>query len=229
MDCYDWQCLAKRGILDTCSPRGKKPPRANILRSAVFYLGVEATVVAVTRSDEHMLIHRAQHGEREAFAQLVEHYWDRLYRWLCHMTHDPNAAEDLAQDAFLRALTGLSSFRAGSNFQAWLFRIAHNAFANQLRARRHTRQPLPEDAAARDEGPAEQAMSRETLQLLARAVGRLPAEFRAAFLLRVEENLSFQSIGEVLEITEETARWRVFKARQKLMDVLAPQLEREKP
>ena len=189
---------------------------------------MEATVVAVTRSDEHVLIHRAQHGEREAFAQLVESYWDRLYRWLCHLTHDRNAAEDLAQDAFLRALAGLSSFRAGSNFQAWLFRIAHNAFANTLRSKRQARQPFPEDAAAPEQGPLEEAMSRETLQLLARAVGRLPGEFRAAFLLRVEENMSFQSIGEALDITEETARWRVFKARQKLMDVLAPQLEREK-
>ena len=63
--------------------------------------------------------------------------------------------------------------------------------------------------------------------MLARAVGRLPEDFRAAFLLRVEEDLSFKQIADILEITEETARWRVFKARQKLMDVLSPQLERE--
>ena len=72
-------------------------------------------------------------------------------------------------------------------------------------------------------------MSRENLQVLTRAVGRLPPDFRAAFLLRVEEGLSFREIASVLETTEETARWRVFKARQKLMDVLAPQLDREKP
>ncbi len=70
-------------------------------------------------------------------------------------------------------------------------------------------------------------MSREMLQLLARAVGRLPPDYRAALLLRVEEDLSFAAIAGVLGIKEETARWRVFKARQKLMGVLAPQLERE--
>ena len=78
-------------------------------------------------------------------------------------------------------------------------------------------------------GPDEVAMSRESLQLLARAVGRLPSEFRAAFMLRAQEGLSFREIAEVLETTEQTARWRVFKARQKLLSVLAPQLDREKP
>ena len=82
---------------------------------------------------------------------------------------------------------------------------------------------------ATSEGPVEQAISREGMQLLARAVGRLPDEFKAAFLLRVEEGLSFRQVAEVVGTTEETARWRVFKARQKLMDVLAPQLEQEKP
>jgi RNA polymerase sigma-70 factor (ECF subfamily) len=188
---------------------------------------VEATVPPVMRADEHVLIRRAQGGEREALAVLVELYWDRLYRWLCHLTHNRHAAEDLAQEAFCKALAALASFRAGTNFQAWLFRIAHNAFANHVRGKRRTRQPVSDDLPSPEEGPVALAISKEMMLLLARAVGRLPGDYRAAFLLRVEENMSFQAIAQVLEITEETARWRVFKARQKLMDVLAPQLERE--
>jgi RNA polymerase sigma-70 factor (ECF subfamily) len=178
-------------------------------------------------ADEHVLIHRAQKGEREAFAVLVEQYWDRLYRWLYHLTHHRHAAEDLAQEAFLKALAHLGTFRTGSNFQAWLFRIAYNTFVNQRRTASRVRQPFPDHLPADGPAPDEQAMSREALHLLARAVGRLPADFRAAFLLRVEEGLSFREIADVLDITEETARWRVFKARQKLMTVLAPQLDRE--
>lgn len=178
---------------------------------------------------ETELIQQAQLGDRQAFAALVDRYWDRLYRWLCHLTHEQHTAEDVAQEAFLKAFKNLKAFQADTNFQAWLFRIAYNTFANQRRAASRVRQPFPEELPARESDPAELAMSREALQLLARAVGRLPSEFRAAFLLRADEGLSFREIADVLGTTEETARWRVFKARQKLLSVLAPQLDREQP
>jgi len=179
--------------------------------------------------DENDLIARAQAGDRPAFADLVERYWERLYRWLYHLTHDPHTAEDLAQETFLKAFRGLGGFRPGSHFRAWLFRIAHNSFLNQRRHHARQGQPVPELQTAPEHGPAEEAANRETLQLVARAVGRLPSEYRAAFLLRVEEGLSFREIARVLNLTEETARWRVYKARQKLLNVLAPQLDRSTP
>ena len=174
--------------------------------------------------EESDLILDAQAGDRQAFAGLVERYWDRLYRWLYHLTRDNHAAEDLAQETFLKAFAGLASFRPGSNFRAWLFRIAHNNFVNQRRAVRNNRQPLPADVPSAEDGPAEQALSREALQTLLRAVGKLPADFRSALLLRAEEGLSFREIADILGTTEQTARWRVFKARQKLMQVLAPEI-----
>jgi RNA polymerase sigma-70 factor, ECF subfamily len=179
--------------------------------------------------EEHALIQSAKQGDRNAFAVLVERYWDRLYRWMYNLTHNRHAAEDLCQEAFMKALAGLPGFREGSNFRAWLFKIGYNGFINQARKVCRLRDTFPAQLPSLEEGPAEQAMTREMLQLLARAVARLPDEFKAAFLLRVEENLSFRQIALVLDTTEETARWRVFKARQKLMDVLAPKLEREKP
>jgi RNA polymerase sigma-70 factor (ECF subfamily) len=181
----------------------------------------------VLPDEEHLLIHSAQQGDRQAFAVLVARYWDRLYRWLYHLTHHREAAEDLAQEALLKAFAHLDRFRPGSNFRAWLFRIAYNSFVNQWRAADRARQALPHRLPPIEEGPVEQILTREALQLLARAVGRLPGDFRAAFLLRAEEELSFREIAAVLGIKEETARWRVFKARQKLMKLLAPQLDRE--
>ena len=69
-----------------------------------------------------------------------------------------------------------------------------------------------------------EVLSKEALQVIAEAVAKLPADFRSALVLRAEEGLSFRHIAEVMGITEETARWRVFKARQKLMAVLSPDL-----
>jgi len=180
-------------------------------------------------AEEHALVSASQRGDRHAFAHLVERYWDGLYRWLYHMTHDRHAAEDLVQETFLKAYRALSRFEAGSNFRAWLFRIAHNSLANERRARSRMRLMLPENLATHDEGPLQEATTRESLQLLARAVGRLPADFRSAFLLRAEEGLSFREIAAVLKLTEETARWRVFKARQKLMGELGKHLGHKAP
>ncbi len=201
-------------------------------------MGAEAAestrqVPRLSSDDESRLIRAAQAGDRPSFAVLVESYWGRLYRWLYHLTHDRHQAEDLAQEAFLKAFANLHRFRAGTNFRAWLFRIGHNAFANLYRsaARRDqcASRPLPDDLPDRDQGPVEQTLSREALEDLAEALNRLGTDFRAALLLRVEEGLSFRQIADVLGTTEETARWRVFKARQKLLERLESQREREGP
>jgi RNA polymerase sigma-70 factor (ECF subfamily) len=176
-------------------------------------------------AEEADWIRAAQAGDRSAFACLIERYWDRLYRWLYRMTRDRHTAEDLTQETFLKALAAVKTFRAGSNFRAWVFRIGHNNFVNQKRSERRTKHQLPDDAAAPDLGSAETTMeNREALEAIARAVADLPGDFRAALTLRVEEGLSFRDVARILNTTEETARWRVFKARQKLMKVLAPEL-----
>jgi RNA polymerase sigma-70 factor (ECF subfamily) len=179
--------------------------------------------------EEQHQVRRAQQGDRGAFAELVGRYWDRLYRWLYHLTRNRHAAEDLTQETLLKAFAGLHRFRAGTNFAAWLFRIAHNNFANHYRVAQRTSRPLPEELPARSQGPCEEAETLESMRTLAEAVERLPTDFRAALLLRVEEDLSFRQIAEVMGLTEETARWRVFKARQKLMEMVMPEQEQHKP
>ena len=188
-------------------------------------MGVETTETTRQRlssasAEETALIRAAQRGDRAAFAQLVERYWSRLFRWLYHLAHDRHQAEDMAQETFLKALANLGRFKAGTNFRAWLFRIAHNHYANQVRASHRRRSPLPDDLPDPDQGPVELACSRESLAELAQAVERLPTEWKAALLLRVEEELSFRQIAEILDTTEETARWRVFKARRQLLGEL---------
>jgi len=179
--------------------------------------------------EEHGLALDAQKGDREAFTVLAGKYYDRLYRWLYHLTRDRHSAEDLTQDTLLKAYAALDRFEPGTNFRAWLFRIAYNSFVNHRRSALRQRESLPEHLTDDDEGPPEQAAQHEAREMLARAIQRLPADYRSAFLLRVEEGLSFRQIASALNLTEETARWRVFKARQRLLKALAPSLEQEKP
>lgn len=189
----------------------------------------ESKPIERTAAEDALLVRRAQDGDREAFAQLVERWWERLYRWLYHLSHDRHAAEDLAQDAFLKAYANLYRFRPEGKFSAWLFRIAYNSFVNRRRKTGRTRFNLPDQMPDPGVGPEEQALSREEMQRLTRAIHRLPHDFRAPFLLRVEEELSFREIARVLGVSEVTARWRVFKARQKLMQVLTSEVNRDEP
>ena len=176
--------------------------------------------------EETVWIVAAQTGDRAAYAKLVDAYWDRLYRWLFRMARDRHRAEDLTQETFLKALAALGSFRPGSNFRAWLFRIGHNNFVNLKRGEKRATLSLPDDPTQAEgtPGPQETASGREVLGRVWKAVAELPPDFRAALLLRAEEGLSFREVAAILGTTEETARWRVFKARQKLVKVLPADL-----
>lgn len=158
-------------------------------------------------------------------ARLVRTYWDRLYRWLYQLTRNRHQAEDLVQETFLRVLANLGSFRAGTNFRAWLFRIGHNNFVNLKRSTRRTTNQLPEELPQPHPTEVETSVAdQEVVRQVAAAVGQLSPEFRGALVLRAEQGLSFKEIAAIMNITEETARWRVFKARQKLLKMLNPEL-----
>lgn len=174
--------------------------------------------------DEARLVRAAQQGDRAAQAQLVERYWDRVHRWLYHLCRDAHQADDFTQETFLRALANLGRFEAGTCLAAWLFRIGHNLFASHARKPQRGERPLPDDLLDPTEGPLERAEVLELTQRMEQAVAALPIEFRGALLLRVQEGLSFREIARVLGLTEETARWRVFKARQKLLEVVGADL-----
>lgn len=174
----------------------------------------------VATPDEAGVVRRAQAGDRAAQSTLVERYWDRVHRWLFHLCRDGHQADDLTQETFLRALANLNRFEPGTCLPAWLFRIGHNVFASQLRKAHRADKPLPDDLLDRAEGPQAQAEAGEMTRRLEQAIDKLPVEFRGALLLRVNEGMSFREIADVLGLTEETARWRVFKARQKLLEVV---------
>lgn len=170
---------------------------------------------------------RLVQGDREAFAQLVMFYNESLYRWVARLTGNSHAAEDLVQDTFVRAYQAITRLRPDTNLKAWLFRIAHNAYANWVRNRKGKNSLLPNEVLDTQAGPEELAQENETSLRLQQAIDKLPEEWKAALLLRIQEDMAFREMAIALGTTEETARWRVYKARQKLMETL--EIKREDP
>jgi RNA polymerase sigma-70 factor (ECF subfamily) len=180
--------------------------------------------------EETECVRRAQTGDRAAFAALVDRYWERLRRWLFALTGKVHLAEDLTQEAFTRAWATLPRLQAQVRFQPWLFRIARNCLLDNLRGRHSASpQPFPEQIPSREEGPLGELLEREARQALLAALARLPEPYRAAYLLWTQEDLPYSEIAAVLAVSEVTARWRVFKARQFLLNELRPYLAVPEP
>jgi RNA polymerase sigma-70 factor (ECF subfamily) len=177
--------------------------------------------------DEQQWVTRAQAGDRDAFAALVERYWVRLQRWLSCLTHHTQAAEDLTQETFVKAWVGLRALRNAGQFAPWLYRIARNALVDWQRRTTFTG-GLPNSLIGPDQEPAVHLVVDENKELFERACARLPPLFRAAFLLWTQEGFNQAQLAEALETTEETARWRVFKARQLLVKELRGALDQTK-
>ncbi len=175
-------------------------------------------------AEEQQLVRDAQKGDGASFSVLVQRYYDRLQRYLYQMTRDRHATEDITQETFMKAWAAIGRFKAGTNFRAWLFRIGHNNCINLHRSRSTQRQPMPEETVTKDPGPLDEVLAKEGLEKLASAVANLSEDFRSALLLRVDEGMSFRTIAAILGITEETARWRVFKARHRLGQVIWPEV-----
>jgi RNA polymerase sigma-70 factor (ECF subfamily) len=177
---------------------------------------------------EQQWVRQAQAGDREAFANLVRCYWPRINRWLFGLIHNTHTAEDLTQEVFLKAWSAIGSFQGESGFRAWLFRIANNRLIDSRRGPRAAAlRSLPVSLTAREPGPVAIVVHQENQALVQEACARLPLPFRAAFLLRTQEELSVAETAQVLGIPEESVRWRVFKARKVLLRELGPYLDRK--
>jgi RNA polymerase sigma-70 factor, ECF subfamily len=170
--------------------------------------------------DEAGFVRDAQHGDRQAFAVLVHRHWDRVFRWLFHLTHDVHEAETATQETFLRAYASLPTLELDLGFRVWLYRLAHETAERDSGPRRKVRLRAPRELRGQDEAPPEQARVREELRRLLERIGRLPRTLRGAFLLRTEAGFRFAEIARILEIPERHVRGRVRMAREKLMEAL---------
>jgi RNA polymerase sigma-70 factor (ECF subfamily) len=175
--------------------------------------------------DDAALVARAREGDLRAFEELVVRHRDPVFR-LATRVVGPVEAEDVAQDAFLRAFHRLGRFRGEGSFRTWLLRIAHNAALDEL-ARRRAKQDEP---LAEDEAPAEstegerlplQALEvQERRQRLAEKIRMLRESHRAVLVLRDLEGLSYEQIAAVTETPLGSVKGRLSRARAELIEIL---------
>ncbi len=176
--------------------------------------------------DEHDLIRRFLEGESWAFDTLMSAHEQQARRLALGMLGDPDAAEDITQEAFIKAFRSLGSFQFRSSFRTWLHRIVVNLCISSLRkSRRHSLLRLGDFAhglRSQDGQPSRELDRKELGDRIDAAVATLPPKQRAVFLMRHRECLSYAEIAATMERSEGGVRANYFQALQKLKRELDP-------
>jgi RNA polymerase sigma-70 factor (ECF subfamily) len=183
-------------------------------------------------SEELVLVRAAKGGDDKAFGELVKRYDRNVFRIAQHITQNREDAEDVVQDAFLKAYTNLQQFQEQSKFYTWLVRIAVNEALMKLRRRRPERTvSLDEDIKTEDDSvprevadwapnPEQNYNQAELREILSRTIQGLPPGFRTVFILRDVEGLSTEETAEALELSIPAVKSRLLRARLQLRERL---------
>lgn len=170
--------------------------------------------------DDEVLVRWAKEGRVEAFERLLQRHRTAAYRTALRLTGDPHIADDVTQEALIAAWKSLRLFRADSSFATWLYRIVVNQARNSARGRRDV--PVAElpDGGVHQPGADQEAARRAGEQRIVAAILELPFDQRAALVLRLFEDLTYEDIGQILGITPDAVRGRLHRARNRLGDAL---------
>jgi len=176
---------------------------------------------------ESGLLDQARRGSLFAFEEIVRRYQRRVYATAYRIVRRHEVADDVAQEAFIRAHRSLDRFDTRRPFGPWICRIVANLAVNHVRSPQAREDALPDGHAETPSaaaGPLQAILDAEARAMLDRALGELPAEQRAVFCLRVFEELSYREIADALGIEMGTVMSRLSRAREKLRDALRPYL-----
>jgi RNA polymerase sigma-70 factor, ECF subfamily len=189
-----------------------------------------------TLVDDAALVREAQQGDRAAFEELVHRFDGAVLRLALHLMGSEHEAQDVYQDAFLRAYRNLPRFRFECSFYTWMYRIVTNLCLDRLRNRRSRREDssvvLNSEGEERDllhyvadshpsSDPERQLRQQEICRRVAQALRKLTPRERLVFELKHYQGLKLRTLGEILDTTEETIKSTLFRATQKLRKILA--------
>ncbi len=190
------------------------------------------------KTDEELML-RVQDGDTECFDVLVERYKVRLFNYLFRLTQDRDAAEEVAQEAFVRAFIHAGKYRTIARFSTWLYTIATNIVRNRLRAKSRapriyslwSRFGSDDDEEHRVDivdparTPEDRLNDRELSEVINRAIEQIPEKYREAFVLREINQLSYEEIAAVTGLKLGTVRSRINRARGFFRRAVEPVLE----
>lgn len=184
------------------------------------------------KAKEDFSVQALKSGDRAEFARLLETYSNVIYRLAIKMLNNPQDAEDILQETFIKAYQHISSFDGRSSLSTWLYRIATNEALMFLRKRKLTTFSIDEpiDNGNEDQEPIQivdwcclpenELMSSEARSYMDKAIQELPYSLRVVFLLRDIEGLSTLETGEVLNLSETAVKTRLSRARMRLRELL---------
>src|SRR5271157_2155747 len=183
------------------------------------------------------LVRRARHGDLTAYDELVKRYRERIYATIYHMTANHEDANDLAQESFIKAFQALKSFKGGSSFYTWLYRIAVNKTINFLKQRKNRQHMSLNDidfnaehdpdlvALISDKTPRREAGLTELQEKLNAALLKLSEPHRLVVVLHDVQGQSHEEIAKIMDCNIGTVRSRLFYARQQLQAYLTEYLK----
>jgi RNA polymerase sigma-70 factor (ECF subfamily) len=177
-------------------------------------------------TDDTSVIRRFLQGDIFAFSDIVRDYQDRVYTLCVYMLRDTRDAQEAAQDVFIKAYRALPDFEPRSSLYTWLYSIAARTCLDYRRKafRMSVNQPLPDDLSSPGPSPEKEYQSKETAQTLQQALQRLPEKLRVVVVLREIEELSYEEIAKVLNVSSGTVKSRISRAREELRRLLLKKL-----
>lgn len=172
--------------------------------------------------NDDALVTECLRGDQDAFRLLVDRYRTRLYAVACGILQDSDQAGDAVQEAFLKAYSSLAEYRGRGGFAAWIRRILVNHCLSLLRHRHRylSLEDLDHELPSHERSPEEQAMAESDADAIRRAMGRLPAHYRAALVLRVVEGLSYREVAQLLGVPESTIETWIHRGRLRMRALL---------
>ncbi len=174
------------------------------------------------------IVEQVRQGDRKAFSTLVRRHQKALLRMSYRFMKDMDAAEDVVQDAFIKAFERLSSFESRSSFKSWLFQIAINTAKNKLRDRSHDMSDIDDVPLAVMARAENELVQNAVAKLIQKHVEALPFKQRTALVLRVYEDLSFKEIAEIMECPYDTAKANYRHALMRLKEELSAHQDLER-